>query len=111
MPSHDLPHDLERLYGGALGFEAPCLYANFVSSLDGVVALKGLEHSSNLISGRSEVRHGPAPSVRRRALIGAGTLRAYPIRSGRPRTSIRKRPPHSLNFEIVKGSEGIVTVR
>lgn len=46
--------DLERLYGVALGFEAPCLYVNFVSSLDGVVALKGLEHSSKLISGRSE---------------------------------------------------------
>jgi riboflavin biosynthesis pyrimidine reductase len=76
-----MPKDLERLYGGRLGFEAPHLYANFVSSLDGVVALEGEEHSSQMISGRSEPDRFVMGLLRAFAdavLIGAGTLRAAP---------------------------------
>jgi riboflavin biosynthesis pyrimidine reductase len=81
LPSYDIPKRLKQLYGGGLGFETPRLYANFVSSLDGVVALEGEEHSSQMISGRSEpdrflmgLLRGFADAV----LIGAGTLRAAP---------------------------------
>ena len=80
-PSFDIPEGLERLYGGGLGFEAPCLYANFVSSLDGVVALEGREHSSQMISGQSEADRFVMGLLRACAdavLIGAGTLRAAP---------------------------------
>ena len=79
--SNDFPKDLERLYGGGLGFEAPRLYANFVSSLDGVVALEGQDHSSQMISGRSEADRFVMGLLRACAdavLIGAGTLRAAP---------------------------------
>jgi riboflavin biosynthesis pyrimidine reductase len=81
LPSYDLPTDLERLYGGGLGFEAPRLYANFVSSLDGVVALEGEKLSSQMISGQSEADRFVMGLLRACAdavLIGAGTLRAAP---------------------------------
>jgi riboflavin biosynthesis pyrimidine reductase len=81
LPSYDIPKGLERLYGGSLGFEAPSLYANFVSSLDGVVAIEGEKNSSQMISGRSEADRFVMGLLRACAdvvLIGAGTLRAAP---------------------------------
>ncbi|MGH2629771.1 MAG: RibD family protein, partial [Actinomycetota bacterium] len=81
LPSYHLPEDLKRLYGGSLGFEEPCLYANFVASLDGVVALEGQDHSSQMISGRSEADRflmGLLRACADAVLIGAGTLRAAP---------------------------------
>jgi riboflavin biosynthesis pyrimidine reductase len=81
LPSYDIPKDLERLYGGGLGFEASRLYANFVSSLDGVVALEGQNNSSQMISGRSAADRfvmGLLRSCADAVVIGAGTLRAAP---------------------------------
>ncbi len=81
LPSYEMPEALSRLYGGSLGFEAPRLYANFVSSLDGVVALEGVNNSSQVISGRSEADRFVMGLLRACAdavLIGAGTLRAAP---------------------------------
>jgi riboflavin biosynthesis pyrimidine reductase len=81
LPSYHLPEPLERLYGGSLGFEAPRLYANFVSSLDGVVALEDEAHSSQMISGKNEADRFVMGLLRACAdviLIGAGTLRAAP---------------------------------
>jgi riboflavin biosynthesis pyrimidine reductase len=81
LPSYDLPAEVERLYGGSLGFETPRLYANFVSSLDGVVALEGEAHSSQMISGKSQADRFVMGLLRACAdavLIGAGTLRAAP---------------------------------
>src|ERR687898_2866382 len=80
LPTQDLPPPLERLYGGDLGLKSPRLYANFVSSLDGVVAIEGVDHSSQMISGNSRsdrfvwVLRVFADAV----LIGAGTMRAAP---------------------------------
>lgn len=81
LPFYDIPKGLERLYAGSLGFEAPRLYANFVSSLDGVVALEGEKNSSQMISGKSEADRFVMGLLRACAdavLIGAGTLRAAP---------------------------------
>lgn len=81
LPSHQIPETLRRLYGGSLGFEAPRLYANFVSSLDGVVALEDVNNSSQIISGRSEGDRflmGLLRACADAVLIGAGTLRAAP---------------------------------
>jgi riboflavin biosynthesis pyrimidine reductase len=81
LPSGHITKDLERLYGGGLGFESPHLFANFVSSLDGVVALEGEEDSSQMISRRSEADRFVMALLRALAdavLIGAGTLRAAP---------------------------------
>jgi riboflavin biosynthesis pyrimidine reductase len=75
-----LPAALAELYGGELGFPEPCLFANLVSSLDGVVAL-GPEHpsSGSAISGRAPADRFVMALLRACAdavLIGAGTLRA-----------------------------------
>ena len=81
LPSYDLPGSLHQRYGGSLGFGSPRLYANFVSSLDGVVALEGQNNSSQMISGKSEADRFVMGLLRACAdavLIGAGTLRAAP---------------------------------
>lgn len=77
-----LPADLHTLYGGGIGFREPCVYGNFVSSIDGVVAL-GPEHpsSGSTISGREPADRFVMGLLRACAgavLIGAGTLRATP---------------------------------
>ena len=50
----DLSPALERLYGGALHLDERLVYANFVATLDGVVAIPSLSQSNKLISGGSE---------------------------------------------------------
>jgi len=50
----DLPSELARLYGGGVGFEEPCLYSNFVSTIDGIVALPSVPQSNVLIADSSE---------------------------------------------------------
>lgn len=82
LPAWPLPRMLADVYGGDLGFRKPCVYANFVASVDGVTAL-GPEYPS---SGSAISLHDPADRfvmglLRACAdvvLIGAGTLRATP---------------------------------
>jgi riboflavin biosynthesis pyrimidine reductase len=82
LPAWGLPSALADVYGGDLGFRQPCVYANFVASVDGVTAL-GPEYPS---SGSAISGHAPADRfvmglLRACAdvvLIGAGTLRATP---------------------------------
>lgn len=81
LPAFDLPDELRDVYGGSLGFQEPCLYANFVSTLDGVVAIPSLVQSSKLISGDSESDRFVMGLLRACAdvvLIGSGTLRGSP---------------------------------
>ncbi|WP_128429459.1 RibD family protein [Streptomyces cyaneus] len=82
QPRFGLPPALATAYGGDLGFTPPCVYANFVTSLDGVVAL-GPEYpsSGSAISGREPADRFVMGLLRACAdavLIGAGTLRATP---------------------------------
>ncbi|MEU9504422.1 dihydrofolate reductase family protein [Streptomyces sp. NPDC048196] len=82
LPHWRLPPALTTLYGGDLGFTEPRIYANFVASLDGVVAL-GPEHphSGSTISGRKPADRfvmGLLRSCADAVVIGAGTLRASP---------------------------------
>ena len=46
-----LPAALRAAYGGDLGFQRPRVFANFVSSVDGVVALAERAESGGIISG------------------------------------------------------------
>jgi riboflavin biosynthesis pyrimidine reductase len=81
LDAHPLPSGLARLYDGGLGFDAPRVYANFVSSIDGVVALHTVDASPSVISGKSEADRFVMGLLRASAevvLIGAGTLRAEP---------------------------------
>jgi riboflavin biosynthesis pyrimidine reductase len=75
-----LPASLSQSYGGELGLRRAGLVANFVSSLDGVVALD--EHTPpSVISAGSDADRFVMGLLRAHAsavLIGAGTLRAEP---------------------------------
>jgi riboflavin biosynthesis pyrimidine reductase len=81
LPRFDLPLDLSEAYGGDLGFDRPRLIANFVSTIDGVVAIPELAQSNKLISDGSESERLVMGLLRAAAdavLIGSGTLCASP---------------------------------
>ncbi|CAN5791092.1 bifunctional diaminohydroxyphosphoribosylaminopyrimidine deaminase/5-amino-6-(5-phosphoribosylamino)uracil reductase [soil metagenome] len=81
LPAYDLPPALAQLHDGPLGFGEAKLVANFVSSIDGVVALRSVPASPSLISGRSEADRFMMGLLRACAgtvLVGASTLRAEP---------------------------------
>jgi riboflavin biosynthesis pyrimidine reductase len=81
LPEFDLPGALAEVYGGSLGFSEPRLYANFVASLDGVVALRGEIQSNRMISAHSEADRFVMGLLRACAdavLVGAGTMLASP---------------------------------
>jgi riboflavin biosynthesis pyrimidine reductase len=78
LPAYGLAPELSRLYGGELGFRQPCVYANFVASVDGVVALPVKEESGGIISKSNGADHFVMGLLRACAgtvLIGAGTFR------------------------------------
>src|SRR5260370_26510004 len=81
LPSFGLPAALRAAYGGELGFASPRVYANFVSSVDGVVALPVREDSGPLVSGGADGDHFVMALLRACAdavLIGAGAFRKAP---------------------------------
>jgi riboflavin biosynthesis pyrimidine reductase len=81
LPEFDLPAGLAETYGGPLGFSEPRLYANFVASLDGVVAIPGEIQSNRMISAHSEADRFVMGLLRACAdavLVGAGTMRSSP---------------------------------
>jgi len=78
LPAFDLPEPLRSGYGGGFGLAEQCVYANFVSSVDGVVALRTDEESGQIISGGSEADRFVMGLLRACAdavLLGAGTFR------------------------------------
>jgi riboflavin biosynthesis pyrimidine reductase len=84
-----LPERVRRLYGGDLLLPGRCLYANFVASLDGVVAIPSLPRSNELIAGGSDADRFVMGLLRAAAdlvLIGSGTMRASPRGRWRPET-------------------------
>ena len=83
----DLPPLLEQLYGGPFGLRERLVYANFVSMLDGVVAVPSLTQSNKLISGGNDADRlvmGLLRAVADVILIGAGTLHGSPRGSWTP---------------------------
>ena len=78
-----VPDEIDRLYGGSFGFEGSTLFANFVESINGVVAMRGVRSPFKLIRGDSEADKFVMGLLRACAdavLIGAGTFRATPGR-------------------------------
>ena len=80
LPAGDLPAQLTKIYDGGLRIPDGAVYANFVSSIDGVVALEGgTAASGGIISGRNEMDRFVMGLLRAFAdavLVGAGTVRA-----------------------------------
>jgi len=80
LQGFDLPDELAAMSGGTVGFPAPRLYANFVGSVDGVVALPALLESSLIAAGSEHDRFvmGLLRACADAVLIGAGTLHGSP---------------------------------
>jgi riboflavin biosynthesis pyrimidine reductase len=81
LQSAPLPADLERLHGGGLHIAQDCLYANFVATLDGIVAIPPMPRSNEFIAGGSDADRFLMGLLRAHAdavLIGSGVLRASP---------------------------------
>jgi len=81
LPTGGLPAELERLYDGTLALQEPRLYANFVATLDGVVAIPSIPQSNAVVAAGSKADHFVMGLLRALAdvvLIGAGVLRASP---------------------------------
>ena len=78
---------LRALYGGGLGFDEPCVFANFVETIDGVVAIPDLPRSNALISAESEADRFVMGLLRASAdavLVGSGTMLASPVGTWQP---------------------------
>jgi riboflavin biosynthesis pyrimidine reductase len=76
-----MPEELETLYGGALGFAGDRLFANFVSTLDGVVAIPSIPQSHRLINRGNEADRFLMGLLRACAdaiVIGSGTFHGSP---------------------------------
>lgn len=81
LPRWDVPPQLAELYGGTIGLDEPCVIANFVESLDGVVAVPGLPRSHAILGDESDADRFVLALVRACAdavVIGSGTLLASP---------------------------------
>jgi riboflavin biosynthesis pyrimidine reductase len=81
LPRWDAPEELTALYGGRIGLDEPCVVANFVESLDGVVAVPDLPRSHAVIGDDSEADRFVLALVRACAdavVVGSGTLLASP---------------------------------
>ena len=80
LPAGHLPAPLDKIYDGGLTITEGSVYANFVSSIDGIVALEdGTAASGGIISGRNEMDRFVMGLLRAFAdavLVGAGTVRA-----------------------------------
>jgi riboflavin biosynthesis pyrimidine reductase len=78
LPSFALPAALATAYGGGFGLHRPGVYANFVSSVDGVVTLPDAGESGHVVSGDDEPDRfimGLLRACADAVLIGAGTFR------------------------------------
>jgi riboflavin biosynthesis pyrimidine reductase len=81
LPQVELPGELQQFYAGGLGFDAPCVYANFVETLDGLVAIPALERSNALVADESnddKLLMGILRAFADVVLVGTGTLLASP---------------------------------
>jgi riboflavin biosynthesis pyrimidine reductase len=87
LPEQPLPESLRALYGGGLGFGGARLYANFVQTVDGIVAIPELEKSNALVADDSAADKFLMGLLRATAdvvLIGSGTMLASPKGMWRP---------------------------
>jgi riboflavin biosynthesis pyrimidine reductase len=108
LPAYKLPVDLQHVYGH-LGFPTPVLYSNFVSSVDGVVALGSTPSAGSVISGKYPADRFLMALLRACAdavLIGAGTLRATP---GHLWTPAHVYPDLATEFTVLRSNLGRTT--
>jgi riboflavin biosynthesis pyrimidine reductase len=81
LPRWDVPDELAETYGGAIGLGEPCVVANFVQSLDGIVAVPGLPRSHAILGDEAAADRFMLALLRACAdavLVGSGTLLSSP---------------------------------
>src|SRR5712692_1076768 len=94
----DLPSELLDSYCGPFELGDASVFANFVSSLDGVVAIPSVSQSSSIISDRSEADRfvmGLLRACAEAVIVGSGTLRGSPTSLW---TAERVYPPAATAF-------------
>ena len=81
LPTVALPADLARIHGGGIPFAEESVYANFVATLDGVVAIPSVPRSNEVVAGDNDADRflmGVLRALADVVLIGAGVLRESP---------------------------------
>src|SRR5262245_588418 len=105
LPTFDLPEALVARYG-RFGLPERVVYANFVASLDGIVAVPERPRSSALISGGDPAARFVVALLRACAdvvVIGAGTFRAH----GGPWTAENAYPDAAEHFAEFRRRAGM----
>jgi len=96
-PDVPLPDEVTSAYGGSFWLPERVVYANFVSSIDGIAAIGGVEMSSAAISGGASADRFMMALLRAVAdavVVGAGTVREH----GGPWTAEKAFPPGAESF-------------
>jgi riboflavin biosynthesis pyrimidine reductase len=81
LPAFDLPEALADLYPGTLGFPESCVFANFVATVDGVVAIPSMPQSNKLVAAGNPADRFVMGLLRACAdavIVGSGTVAASP---------------------------------
>ena len=105
-----LPKGLAALYDGGLALGDDAVYANFVSSLDGVASVGGRRGSGSMISGRDGADRfvmGLLRALADAVLVGAGTLRAE---GGQPWSPRRISPAHADAYASLDRPDPLLVV-
>jgi riboflavin biosynthesis pyrimidine reductase len=105
LPRFDLPEAVETSYG-RFGLPERVVYANFVASVDGIVAVPEMPRSSALISGGDRGDRFLVALLRACAdavVIGAGTFRAH----GGPWTAENAYPDAAHHFAELRRRAGM----
>jgi riboflavin biosynthesis pyrimidine reductase len=100
-PRVPVPRDVGSAYGGPFWLPERVVYANFVSSIDGVAAIGGVEMSSAAISGGASADRFMMALLRAVAdavVVGAGTVREH----GGPWTAEKAFPPGAESFSRLR---------
>jgi riboflavin biosynthesis pyrimidine reductase len=108
LPAFTLPQTLADLYPGTIGFEPPCVFANFVETVDGAVAVPSLPQSNKLIAAGNAADRFVMGLLRACAdavVFGSGTLAASP---GGLWTAEQAYPDAAGGYEALRTSLGLV---
>jgi len=101
LPAVELPEELAA-YPGSFGFEEPRVFANFVATVDGVVAIPSIPNSNKLVAAGSAADRFVMGLLRAAAdalLIGSGTLTAAPRSLWTPEQAF---PAAAGAFEVLR---------
>jgi riboflavin biosynthesis pyrimidine reductase len=107
LPAFELPDALAKLYPGSIGFDAPCVFANFVSTADGAVAIPTIPQSNKLIAAGNPADRFVMGLLRACAdavVVGSGTMAASP---GGLWTAEQAYPDAADLFKELRASRGL----